>query len=496
MSEFSNFPRSRFYAPQRFEVDLFDCEVAGKIPQELDGVFLRVGSDWAFPPMFKDDSPFNQDGYVSRFRIKNGRCSYKGRWVRTKRFTDNLAVGRQLYGYYRNPFTDDPSVRNPDRPGLRTLANTAAMAHSGRLFALKEDGLPHEIDPVTLDTIGPWDFAGEYRCPTFTAHPKRDPLTGELIAYGYEATGLATDDLWLTVIAPNGTVTRHVRFKVPYVSMIHDIALTDRHIIFPVFPYVTSLDRLRTGKIHWAWDPTAPTYYGIFPRDGEAKDMRWFKGPSRAIVHTINGRSENGKVTLDAPIFDGNPFPFFPSVDGSPWDPGKGRAFVRRVTFDLNSKADTYHEEIVFPEPSVTDLVRIDERYTAQPYRYTFTSYNDESKPFDRAVSGDIKRRISNSYGRFDMQGRKLSSYFAGPTHSLQEVCFIPRKPNAPEGDGFIMGVAHNFAEMRSELIIADAMNMEAGDVARVILPFRSDVQVHGHWFTSADLPSLANENL
>ena len=51
------------------------------------------------------------------------------------------------------------------------------------------------------------------------------------------------------------------------------------------------------------------------------------------------------------------------------------------------------------------------------------------------------------------------------------------------------MGVASNYAEMRSELIIADAQHLEDGDVARVILPFRATSQVHGRWMNEDELP-------
>ena len=64
----------------------------------------------------------------------------------------------------------------------------------------------------------------------------------------------------------------------------------------------------------------------------------------------------------------------------------------------------------------------------------------------------------------------------------------MPRK-NGAEGEGYIMGMASNYAEMRSELIIADAQRLEEGDVARVILPFRATAQVHGRWFDQSELP-------
>jgi carotenoid cleavage dioxygenase-like enzyme len=125
-----------FFAPQRFEADVYDCEVQGKIPSALNGSFVRVGSGWQYPPKHADDSPFNEDGYVSMFRFKNGVVDYKGRWVRTERWVRNAAAGRQLYGYYRNPYDDDPSVRDIAHPNRRTVSNTTPVAHAGKLFAL------------------------------------------------------------------------------------------------------------------------------------------------------------------------------------------------------------------------------------------------------------------------------------------------------------------------------------------------------------------------
>jgi len=70
----------------------------------------------------------------------------------------------------------------------------------------------------------------------------------------------------------------------------------------------------------------------------------------------------------------------------------------------------------------------------------------------------------------------------------LQECSFVPRPGSREEGDGYLVGVAANYAEMRSELIIADASNLAAGDVARVILPFRASAQVHGIWASAEEL--------
>ncbi len=475
--------------PLRFDASIDDCQVVGKIPADLDGAFIRTGYEWYYPPMYPDDAILNADGYISMFRIKGGKADFRGRWVDTYRVKQMRKARRQLYGYYRNPFTDDPSISDPEHPNLRTVANTAPLVHGGKLFALKEDGLPHQIDPNTLHTIGPWDFNGKWLSQTFSAHPKLDPVSGQMIAFGYEATGLASDDLFIYTHDPEGNVTKEVRTKVPYVSVIHDMALSQKHILIPFGGYVTSMERLKAGKIHWGWDDTKPSYIGVLPRDGEAKDMRWFKGPLRCMMHTLNAQDEkDGKLTLYASFWDGNFFPFFPPVDGSPWNPKLARAFIRKLTFDLNSKKDTWTEEILWPT-QVSDLGKVDPRVLSLPTRYLYTSFSDPQRPFDRArVGATAPARVTNSYGRFDLATGKVDKYFGGPTHNLQELSFVPRKGGS-EGDGYLVGLAENLAEQRAEMVIADAQHLADGDIARVLLPFRVSPQVHGVWADANELP-------
>src|SRR6478735_6099682 len=101
-----------FQAPLRFDAEVQDCEVFGRIPSEIDGAFYRVGGEFYYPPMFPDDAPLNADGYIRIFRIRDGRVDFKFRWIETDRLKRLREAGRQLYGYYRNPFTDDRAVRD------------------------------------------------------------------------------------------------------------------------------------------------------------------------------------------------------------------------------------------------------------------------------------------------------------------------------------------------------------------------------------------------
>lgn len=475
-------------ATTRFEADIPDCEVVGQIPHDMDGAFYRVGAEWYYPPLFADDAILNADGYISMFRIRGGRVSYKGRWVRTERFRRNQDAGRQLYGYYRNPFTDDQQVRDPSQPARRTVANTAPLVYGRKLLALKEDGLPYELDPNTLETRSQWDAGGQWRSQTFSAHPKLDPLTGEMVAFGYEATGLASDDLYIATLDPRGRLTDSVTVKVPYVSVIHDMALTHRHVLIPFGGYVTGTDRLRAGQIHWGWDPGKPSVIGVMPRGGSARDMRWFEGPERCMMHTFNAHTDGDKVILYAPFYDSNFFPFFPNVDGSPFNPAGARAFIRRIILDLSKRSNTWDEEILWDMP-VNDLGKIDPRVMSLETRYLYAPFVDGTRIAEgSALPPGTPARLTNTYGRFDLQTRELQRFFAGPTHSLQECTFVPREP-VSEGNGYLIGVCTNYAERRSELVIADAQRLGEGEVARVLLPFVISAQVHGVWADSSELP-------
>ncbi len=469
-----------FNAPLRFEGSVVDCEVVGKIPTELNGAFYRVGGEWFYPPLSRDDAPLNADGYFSAFRLLNGRCNYTGRFIRTHRYNEMQKAGRQVWGQYRNPYTDDPSVRDPSRPNLRTVSNTAPLVHHGKLFSMKEDGLPFETDPISLETGLMTDFGGTWRSQTFSAHPKIDALSGDMVAYGYEADGLLSDRVQVATFDRAGRITQEGSFRVPYISVMHDMALTHRHILFPFGGYVTSEQRLREGKVHWGWDQTKPSMIGVMRREGDGRDIRWFKGPERCMMHVFNAHDEGNKIVLYAPFYDGNFFPFFPPVDGSPWNPAKARAFIRKITLDMSSKKDTWEEEILWPT-QVGDLGKVDPRVVTLPSRYLYTMYTDPERPYDRERCGPgAPARMTNCYGRFDLETGKVDSYYAGPTHNLQELSFVPT--GQEEGQGYLVGVAHNWAEMRSEMVIVDAQRMGEGDVARVLLPFRISQQVHGVW--------------
>jgi carotenoid cleavage dioxygenase-like enzyme len=457
-----------FNSPTRFEADLYDCEVWGQIPSDIEGTFYRMQCDFDYrPPANEWLTGFNGDGHISRFRFANGSVDYKGRYVRTARLMTERKARKRLFGVYRNPYTDDPSVAHVDR----SAANTHQYWHGGKMFVLKEDSRAWTVDPHTLETLGPWDFHGKYTAKTMSAHPKIDPVTGEMIAYGYEAKGILTTDIAVYTVNPKGKITKEVWLKSPYLGIIHDIAITQKHVVIPVIARTTSLERLKSGEPMWEWNGDLPTMVGVLPRDGEAQDVRWYKGPSRNTLHFLNATDRGSKITMELPTSSGER------------DPSQ----IRRWTFDLNSKDDSFQEEVVSTTPGF--LPRMDDRFLSLDYRYAFLSSSDPS-----ASSNAKGPPRMNVLQRLDVHTGEIAQCPAEPSHGLQEAMFVPRKNSKGEGDGYLMAVANNYESMSSDLVIADAQDLKAGLIAQVKLPFRLRSGTHTNWYPQSVLPPIKDE--
>ena len=306
----SEFPRTVHFtglnAPVRIEASVRDLPVEGTIPPEIEGAFFRAVPDPAHPPRFEDDIALSGDGMVSRFLFEGGQVDYDIRYVRTARYEAEREARKALFGQYRNPYTDDPSVAGVDR----TVANTTPVWHAGRLFMTKEDGHAYEVDPHTLETIGSWDYEGALRSQTMTAHARIDPETGEMFFFGYEAGGLCSKAIAYCIADKEGKLVSEQWFDQPYCATVHDFAITQRYAIFPIFPTTADLERIKAGGPHWAHEQNRESWVGIVPRYGKVDEMRWFKGPvGVSAFHLVNAYEEGDLVHLDVCLSETNAFP-------------------------------------------------------------------------------------------------------------------------------------------------------------------------------------------
>jgi carotenoid cleavage dioxygenase-like enzyme len=441
-------------APVRVESTL-EPKIRGRIPPGMRGALFRNGPNPQFDPG-PNYHPFIGDGMIHGFWLREGEARYANRYVRTPRWLTENAAGRPLFGGMGLP--SDPSVEKILSGG----ANTHIVHHAGKLMALQEGSNPFELAKSDLTSKGWVETGGR-----FTAHPKTDPSSGELLWFAYSSgEGPLNPYLDYGMSDASGRIVRRDRFKAPYCSMVHDFIVTQNHTAFPVLPLTGDIGRAKRGLPAFAWEPEKGAFVGLMARGASVDSVRWIEVDPVYVFHPANAYEEDGHLHCD--MMEYPSAPLFPNPDGSRRVPVRAR--LVHWSIDLNDSAAR-----VIRTP-VSDLVgefpRIDERFAGLPYRHVWQTANvemNEALQFDSLAHLDLK------------SGRQTLRRFSGGD-SVGEPVFVPRNATAPEGDGWILAVVHRAGEGRSDLLILNAQDIGGEPEAVLELPCRVPAGFHGSW--------------
>jgi carotenoid cleavage dioxygenase-like enzyme len=444
------------FGPVRSEDD-FDLEIVGEIPAGLAGAFYRNGPNPQFEPR-GEYHWFAGDGMIHGFFVEDGKVRYRNRYVRTPKWELEHAAGRALFGGF-NPMAADPSVMGKDGG----TANTNIVWHAGRLMALEEAHMPVEMDPLTLETRG---YVEPYR-GCVTAHPKIDPVTGEMVWFGYSAgpTPLnATVAYGVTDAA--GKVVRRDDFEAPYCSMVHDFLVTDRHVLFPILPLTGDLQRAMSGGPAFAWEPEKGAFIGVMARNAGVETMRWFEVEACYVFHPMNAWEEGDLIHAD--VMEYPAAPLFPNADGSRGRDAEAR--LVRWTFDLAAPSNQVKREPL--DDRSGEFPRFDERRAGLAYRHGW-------------FAADSRRSETGGFGAIahidHKTGKRVAHEFAA-ADAPSEPVFVPRNEGAAEGDGWVVTTVYRGAEDRSDFLVFDAQDIPAGPIGVAKLPRRVPFGFHGNW--------------
>ncbi|PSN74502.1 carotenoid oxygenase [Corynespora cassiicola Philippines] len=471
--------------PCRLEGEVADLIVLGEIPKELDGTFYRVMTDPYMPP-HPQNVPLDGDGNISAFRFENGRVDMKMRYVETERFKLERDAGKAMFGLYRNPFSHHPCVR----AAVDSTANTNLVLWADRFLALKEGGLPYEVDPHSLDTLGYDPYGqGDSKAKTFTAHPKIDPYSDELVVFGYEAKGLASTDIIVYSLDRDGNRHDEQWVKSPWCAPIHDCAITPNWLILVLWPFEASVERMKKGGHHWAWSYDRPATFIVIPRrkstllpsGWQPGEYRIYNYRNSMLIHTAGAwESPDGtSLYVETSRVHDNAFPFFPTDDGQLPAPNAKADFVR-FTLDLSQPSGSTlaaEPEMVLDLPA--EFPRIDERFLTHTYDVLFV--NALTPREHRGDSSEIIFHGLDGLAKFRRSTGETQYYYAGPDSVVEEPIFVPRGEDAEEGDGWVMCMVERKKENRNELVLMDTREFGV-PVAVVKLPLHVKAQVHGNW--------------
>lgn len=449
------------YAPVHTEITAADLRVEGEIPRDLDGAYVRIGSNPRFLPKGRYHW-FDGDGMIHGMHFSGGAATYRNRWVRTPAFLAESEAGHALW----TGVTERPDFTNPRGP-FKDTANTDLVFHAGKLLALWWlGGVPHVVGLPDLDTRGAETFGG--RLPTVSAHPKIDAVTGEMMVFDYKPF---PPYLTYAVIDKTGQLVHKTTIDLPGPRLQHDMAITERFTILLDMSMMWDPELLQKGKTRARFFRDKPTRFGLLPRHAPGAEIRWFDASPCYIYHTINAWEEGDEVVLigckiEAPLCDD---PDNPAAKRTVPTIGFLRLEPRLYRWRFDLRTGGVKEETI--DDVLTEFPRMDNRRLGRKSRYSYNPRLADAPTllFDGVIKYDTDTGATSTF-------QYPAGRFGG------EVVFAPRVGSRDEDDGYLLTFVADEATGESEAYVLDARRVDGPPLAKVKIPQRVPTGYHSFW--------------
>lgn len=453
------------------EYDYQVREIDGTLPPDLLGTLFRIG-----PGKFEVGDTvlktmFDGDGMVARFILDGTGVRFTNRYVRTRQFRDSMRGAMTTRGITTNA----PGLRANLRPPANT-ANTNIVTLCGDLLALWEGGPPHQLDPDTLETLGTKSFPGDRLgyAGAFSAHPKWDPRTKEVFNFGLDL--FPTPRLRCYRISRAGRCSQVNSLPLWDMVWNHDFALTDRYLVFVLDPLRPNLaELLRTRSIERALQyqlHNGSTRFALVPRDGSKP--RVIEHDPLAHIHVANAYDDGADTVVEFIRFE-DPEIFTrigKAADGSV-DRSNPRAHLvidqwprghlARYRIGGSGKIT----ETVLSESVVMEFPQYDWRRSTREHSVTYAAASTQDQGHYNSIVKIDHRTLAMSRCEFGVS-------------QTGEPLFVPRKGATAEDDGWLLVLNHDLRSHRSQLVILDARDLDAGPVAVAHLEHHLPLGFHG----------------
>ncbi len=445
------------------------CEraaIEGKVPDALRGTFYRNG-----PGLFERGVGANKqryshwfdgDGLVHAWRFTDKGVSHQARFVQTKKFIAEQAANEFLTPSFGSPIKAKLPVRNSDDVNT---GNTNVYKLGDRLLAMWEGGSATAMNPDTLETTGIVAWTPELKHMPFSAHPKIDPdgtfwnfgtLMGKMVLYHVSA---------------KGDLIKHAVIDAPAGGMVHDFAVTHKHLVFLLPPIGIDYAAMRNGAAFGqalTWKGNESTRVLIVDRNDFTK-RRILEMPAFMVFHFGNAWEANNVIHVD----------FVQSKDlniMSDWMPrmmrgetvAPDRSNPAFVTIDLNRgtcSVTMRDENCEFP--------RVDPRFVGLRNRNVYYPVGRGDREDGWGFGGVM---------RVDTDTGKVDRFNFSDDVALEEHVVVPKPGSSREGEGWLVGVGFDVAAQQSFATVFDALDLAAGPQALVRLPYWTPICFHGHF--------------
>lgn len=455
------------YAGVQADVEPMPLALRGRLPAGLTGAFYRNGPARHILGGQRYHHPFDGDGMVQKYAVSERGIVHSGRFVRTEKFLADSAAGRPVRAAFG---TNPPGAEEIASPDAVNVANTSVVHHGGELMALWEGGSAMRLDPATLATGGAKVWSPDYAGMPFSAHPKIEP-DGTLWNFGVSsAQGL----LSIYRVEPSGELASAATIKVPDIAMVHDFAVTARHLVFLLPPLAFEHARFEAGATFLdshVWKPRLGLRVLVLEKD-RLDSPRWFELPAGFVFHVGNAWEDGSTIRMD---FVRSPSAWnvltgLPSLMRGRYD---GREDSTAALLEIDLQASRARQTLL---PQVVEFPRVDPRVVGRRYAQVYYAA--------RIDAGD--RPGFDAVMRMDVESGETDVYRYGADVMAEEHVLVPkREESGEEGDGWVVGTALDLKRGQMLFSVFDARRLRDGPIVQGVLPRVMPLGLHGIFVTA-----------
>lgn len=452
-----------------------DCyvidDVTGELPHSIRGTYYVIGPANFRVGNLQYNNWLDGDGMVCALRFGDGFVCYVSKFVQSKKWKEENKAGQALYGTFGTRF---PGAKMRRKIATEPPYNVNVIRYRNRLLAFGEQSIPIELDPVTLETVGEFDFDRQVNSISpFSAHPKVDAVTGECLNFGISFSGTSPCANYYRFDA-EGKLACRKRIPIDYASSIHDFAVSQNYVAIYLSPYILDMLRILNDDCSLLdaldWKPEFGSSLLILDRvDGSL--VANVPVGNRYCLHTADCVDRGRELVFDCielerPVYD--EYQLTSMFCSAP----VGQ--LVRLVIDLESGSLTERRE--FCPTSLPDFPCIDGKNGSQPCSDVWM--------LDMEAAGKPGRKFFNQLVRCNWLTMERS-YYQPPAGKFlgAEPVFVA---NNDEQGGWIIVQEMDSTSRTSEFVILDAYDIPAGPVCRLRLRHPSHFGFHAMYDPAA----------